>query len=73
MRVKTSVTLPNDLLEQIDRAGSNRSTFLEHAARKALAEMEKQRRDAQDAAILNAHSQRLNREALKVLEYQDFD
>jgi metal-responsive CopG/Arc/MetJ family transcriptional regulator len=71
MRVKTSVTLPDDLLKQIDGAGSNRSSFLERAARRFLAEIEKGRREARDAAILNAHAERLNKEAMDVLEYQD--
>jgi len=71
VRVKTSITLPDDLLEEIDRAGSNRSSFLERAARQYLAQMEKSRREAQDAAILEAHAERLNKEALDVLEYQD--
>ncbi len=71
MKVKTSITLPDDLLEEIDRAGSNRSSFLERAARQYLAQMEKSRREAQDSAILEAHSERLNKEALDVLEYQD--
>jgi hypothetical protein len=62
VRVKTSVTLPDDLLQEIDKAGSNRSGFLEVAANQ---------RDQRDAEILNAHADRLNREALDVLGYQD--
>ena len=71
VRVKTSVTLPDDLLQEIDKAGSNRSGFLERAARKYLAELNRNQRDQRDAEILNAHADRLNREALDVLEYQD--
>ncbi len=73
MKVKTSITLPDDLLEAIDRADSNRSTFLEKAARQYLARMQKAEREARDSRILNAHADRLNREALDVLEYQDLD
>ena len=73
MKSKTSVTLPNDLLEKIDRADSNRSGFLEKAARQYLARMEKARRDARDAAILDSGARRLNREALDVLKYQNLD
>ena len=47
MRVKTSVTLPDDLLQEIDKASSNRSGFLEVAANQ---------RDQRDAEILNAQS-----------------
>jgi metal-responsive CopG/Arc/MetJ family transcriptional regulator len=58
-------------MEEIDRAGSNRSSFLEKAARQYLHQMEKSRREAQDSAILEAHAERLNKEALDVLKYQD--
>ncbi len=70
MRVKTSVTLPRDLLERIDRADPNRSAFLERAGRAYLARMEKTRRDARDAEIINRNADRLNKEALDVLDYQ---
>jgi metal-responsive CopG/Arc/MetJ family transcriptional regulator len=71
VRIKTSVTLPDDLLKEIDNAATNRSSFLERAARKYLAELNRIQRDRRDAEILNAHADRLNREALDVLEYQD--
>lgn len=71
MRVKTSVTLPSSLLEDIDRANSNRSAFLEQAARHYLQLGGKRDRDAKDAAILAQNSERLNREAADVLEYHD--
>ena len=71
MRVKTSVTLPGALLEEIDRHNSNRSAFLEQAARFYLAQAAKYDRDAKDVAIINKNVARLNREAADVLEYQD--
>lgn len=71
MRVKTSVTLPRDLLDEIDRADSNRSSFLERAARRYLDQIKKAQRAARDAAILDAHAKRLNAEARDVLEYQN--
>ena len=71
VRTKTSVTLPDDLLEKIDRTDSNRSSFLERAARQYLACLEREQREKQDLAILNAQADRLNQEALDVLEYQD--
>lgn len=70
MRVKTSVTLPKDLLADIDCADSNRSAFLERAARQHLAAIEKSRRQSRDRAILDANAARLNREAEDVLDYQ---
>lgn len=71
MKVKTSITLPVDLLEEIDRTESNRSVFLESAARQYLAQRRKARREAQDSEIMEAHAERLNREAQDVLKYQD--
>ena len=73
MRVKTSVTLPESLLGAIDRVHSNRSAFLERAARQYLAQLAKTRRDARDSEILNTQDLRLNREAADVLEYQILD
>jgi metal-responsive CopG/Arc/MetJ family transcriptional regulator len=71
VRTKTSVTLPDDLLEKIDRTDSNRSSFLERAARQYLAYLERVQREKQDSAILNSQTDRLNEEAMDVLEYQD--
>ena len=70
MRIKTSITLPQDLLERIDRADSNRSALIERATRAYLSRLERARREAQDAEIINANADRLNREAMDVLEYQ---
>ena len=70
MRVKTSITLPADLLARVDRVDSNRSAFLERAALVYLARLEQSHRDRRDIAIINRHARRLNREALETLEYQ---
>lgn len=70
-RVKTSITLPPDLLKGIDRADSSRSSFLERAARHYLAELEKSKREKRDAAIIEARARQLNDEALDVVEYQN--
>jgi metal-responsive CopG/Arc/MetJ family transcriptional regulator len=70
VRVKTSITLPADLLERIDRIDCNRSAFLERAARVYLARLEQSDRDRRDIAIIDRHARRLNREALDTLEYQ---
>ena len=70
MRVKTSITLPADLLARVDRVDSNRSAFLERAARVYLARVEQADRDRRDIAIINRHARRLNREALETFEYQ---
>lgn len=70
MRVKTSITLPKELLKVIDRADSNRSAFIERASRAYLAQLAKSKREARDAEIINANADRLNEEAMDVLEYQ---
>jgi metal-responsive CopG/Arc/MetJ family transcriptional regulator len=70
MRIKTSVTLPSDLLKSIDRADLNRSAFIERASRAYLARIEKSKQEARDVRIIDAHADRLNEEAMDVLEYQ---
>jgi len=70
VRVKTSITLPRDLLRSIDRHEQNRSAFIEQAARAYLARLEKVLRDAADVRIIDRNADRLNREAEDVLEYQ---
>lgn len=70
MRVKTSITLPRDLLRRLDRVEKNRSALLERAALAYLAQLEKQARDRKDIEIIDRNSTRLNREAMDTLEYQ---
>lgn len=70
MRVKTSITLPKDLLSRLDRVDKNRSALLERAALAYLAHLERQARDQRDLEILDRHAERLNREAHETLEYQ---
>lgn len=70
MRVKTSITLPQELLRRLDRVDSNRSRVLERAALAYLANLERKERNRRDIEIINRNAERLNREALDVLEYQ---
>lgn len=73
MKVKTSITLSEDLVAQLDKlAGEigSRSAVLEQALREFLTNRKRRKRDARDLRILNTHSDRLNREARDVLEYQ---
>lgn len=73
MKVKTSVTLSQDLLAQVDRlieGKGSRSAVLEQALREFLAGRARRRRDAEDLRILNSRAAGLNREALDVLEFQ---
>lgn len=73
MKVKTSITLSEELLQKIDRiikGYTNRSTFIEQAVRSYLKQKEQQKRNQADLDILNQHSVRLNREAKDVISYQ---
>ena len=73
MKVKTSVTLSDSLLADIDRhAGrdANRSEFIETAVRRYIAALVRRKQNARDLAIINRRARRLNREALDVLDYQ---
>ena len=73
MKVKTSVTLSEDVLAQLDKlleGGGSRSALLEQALREFLANRKRRKRDERDLRILNSRSDELNREAKDVLEYQ---
>jgi metal-responsive CopG/Arc/MetJ family transcriptional regulator len=70
VRRKISITLPEELLKSIDRAGRNRSAFIERACRAYLVRLEKPKQQANDIEIINAHANLLNEEAMDVLEYQ---
>jgi hypothetical protein len=70
MRVKTSITLPAELLGRLDKLDKNRSAVLERAAVAYLDRLERQERDRRDVEIINRNAARLNREAMDVLGYQ---
>jgi len=70
VRVKTSITLPKELLGRLDRVDRNRSALLERAAVAYLAQLERRIRDQKDVEIIDRNAERLNREALDTLDYQ---
>lgn len=76
MKVKTSISLSEDLVEGMDallkKPGlpSTRSAFLEEALRNYNATAERQARDSHDLGILNRRSRKLNREAADTLSHQ---
>jgi len=73
MKVKTSITLSEDLLEAIDQRSEqfkNRSDFIESAIRAFITQMIREEQNAKDLAILNRQAERLNQEAIDVLSYQ---
>jgi metal-responsive CopG/Arc/MetJ family transcriptional regulator len=73
MKVKTSITLSDSLLKDIDRRSQgrqNRSEFIETALIAYLAHLVRQERNAKDLRIINKNADRLNQEAADVLAYQ---
>ena len=74
MKVKTSITLSEDLLESIDErarlADKNRSDFIEAAVRAFIKQQERDEINARDLAIINDLADELNEEAADVLAYQ---
>ena len=73
MKVKTSVTLSEELIREIDALSSQygtRSALIERAVRDFLATVAQRQREAQDLEILNRRAEALNVEAADVLSYQ---
>jgi metal-responsive CopG/Arc/MetJ family transcriptional regulator len=73
MKVKTSITLSEDVLAAIDRVigkSKNRSAFIENLIRDHIEKRAKKLQEDKDLEILNKNSDRLNREAEDVLSYQ---
>jgi metal-responsive CopG/Arc/MetJ family transcriptional regulator len=73
MKLKTSITLSEEVLENVDRlAGSkhSRSAFIERVLRKYMRDRTRAALQAQDLERLNNAADRLNSEALDVLDYQ---
>ncbi len=73
MKVKTSITLSEDILQTVDElSGSykNRSEFIETAVRAFIDRLIREQQNARDLEILNRHADRLNQEAADVLTYQ---
>ena len=72
MKVKTSITLSEDLLGAIDqRTGNkNRSEFIEKALWSFIAQVIRDEQNARDIQIINKQTDFLNQEAADVLAYQ---
>ncbi len=72
-KIKTSVTLSEDLLREVNECAKdfrNRSEFVEKALREYLKKLMREKREARDVEIINRNAERLNKEALDVLDYQ---
>ena len=73
MKVKTSITLSEELLEQIDLLPAphqNRSAFLEMAAWAYIEQLRREEQAARDLEILNRRADYLNSEMADALQYQ---
>lgn len=73
MKVKTSITLSEDVLVAIDRVigeSESRSAFIENLIRDYIVKRAKQLQEDKDLEILNKNFDRLNQEAEDVLSYQ---
>ena len=73
MKLKTSVTLSEDIMKTVKRAagkGESRSETIERLVREGLAARARRAADAKDLALINKHADKLNAEAEDVLTYQ---
>ena len=73
MKIKTSVTVSQELLKTIDELmdeGQNRSLFLERAAWEYIARLQRAQQNERDVELINAHADYLNEEVLDALDYQ---
>jgi metal-responsive CopG/Arc/MetJ family transcriptional regulator len=73
MKVKTSITLSEDVNKRLDRAtrrGENRSQAIERLLRERLQAEARKATDSRDRALIDEHAAELNTEAEDVLTYQ---
>jgi metal-responsive CopG/Arc/MetJ family transcriptional regulator len=73
MKAKTSVTISEELLKEIDNIQgkeNNRSSFLEEAALYYLKLLKREKLNEEDIKKINKKARMLNIEAKKILNYQ---
>jgi Arc/MetJ-type ribon-helix-helix transcriptional regulator len=73
MKLKTSLTLSEDLVKTIGREarkGESRSQTVERLLREVLAARARHAADQRDLALINEHAADLNAEAADILRYQ---
>lgn len=73
MKVKTSITISEDIVKYIDASAGDsltRSGFIENALKEFIARRQQKERDLKDLAIINRRAKKLNKEAGDVLSYQ---
>ena len=74
MKVKTSVTLSDDLLRAVDELAksSSRSEVIERAVRDYLAARARAVRDARDLELMNRQADAYNVETADLMTYQSW-
>jgi metal-responsive CopG/Arc/MetJ family transcriptional regulator len=73
MKRKTSITLSDDLFEELDRvatSGDSRSAYIERVLRSHFRRRAKLAQEARDVELINAAADQLNLEMAEVLELQ---
>ena len=73
MKVKTSITLSEDIVKtigQVARRGESRSRTIERLLREGLAKRTRHAANQRELAAINEHADELNAEAEDVLTYQ---
>jgi len=74
MKVKTSITLSEELLKAVDRRTrqqkKTRSDFIETAVWAFIQQLTRDEQNARDLEIINRNADSLNEQACDVLEYQ---
>ena len=73
MKLKTSITLEQDVIAAVDEAareGESRSQVIERLLRQSLSARERVKIDQKDRKTIDEHADELNEEAVDVLAYQ---
>ncbi len=73
MKVKTSITLSEDILKFLDKEAEkdeSRSEVIDRLLRATITNNHRQTREAKDLEQINRYAEELNKEAEDVLEYQ---
>ena len=73
MKVKTSITLSEDVIDAVDRMtpeGGSRSETIERLLKRSFSDEERRARDRRDLDLINENADALNEEAEDVLRYQ---
>ncbi|HWA21268.1 MAG TPA: ribbon-helix-helix protein, CopG family [Caulobacterales bacterium] len=73
MKIKTSLTLSDDLVETLDKLAGpdvSRSSFIEKILRDYIDDRAQARRNARETAAINRHAAKLNAEMADVLSFQ---